>query len=82
MAKSGVPMPDYSIAQAERPLVETRGRGGRRRERDDYLRTRGEASLYEVSMEARKNLLQQLLSGLSVAVRTAADLANLIPILS
>ena len=42
---------------------------------DELLfRARGEARLYEVSTEARKTLMQQLLGGLGVAVRRAADL--------
>jgi serine protease SohB len=41
---------------------------------DELLfRARGEASLYEVSMEARKTLLQQILGGLGIAARSAAD---------
>jgi serine protease SohB len=43
---------------------------------DDWLfRARENARLYEVTTEARKNLLQQLLSGLGVAARRAADWA-------
>ena len=42
---------------------------------DELLfRARDEARLYEVSTEARKTLLQQLLGGLGVAARRAADL--------
>ena len=41
---------------------------------DDWLfRARESARLYEVTTEARKTLLQQLLSGLGVAARRAAD---------
>jgi serine protease SohB len=41
---------------------------------DELLfRARGEARLYEVSTEARKTLLQQLLGGLGFAARRAAD---------
>jgi serine protease SohB len=41
---------------------------------DELLfRARDEARLYEVTTEARKNLLQQLLSGLGVAMQRAAD---------
>jgi len=41
---------------------------------DELLfRARDEARLYEVTTEARKNLLQQLLSGLGVAAQGAAD---------
>jgi len=41
---------------------------------DELLfRARDEARLYEVTTEARKNLLQQLLSGLGVAAQSAAD---------
>jgi serine protease SohB len=41
---------------------------------DELLfRARGEARLYEVSTEARKTLLQQLLGGLGVAARRVAD---------
>ena len=43
---------------------------------DEYLfRARDSARLYEVSTEARKTLLQQLLSGIGVAARAAADFA-------
>jgi serine protease SohB len=42
---------------------------------DDLLfRARDGARLYEVSTEARKTLLQQLLSGFGAAAQTAADL--------
>jgi hypothetical protein len=42
---------------------------------DELLfRARDYARLYEVSTEARKNLLQQMLSGFGVAARRAADL--------
>ena len=42
---------------------------------DDLLfRARDGARLYEVSTEARKTLLQQLLSGVGAATQTAADL--------
>ncbi len=42
---------------------------------DEYLfRARDSARLYEVKTEARKNLLQQLLSGLGVAARGAASI--------
>jgi serine protease SohB len=41
---------------------------------DELLfRARGEARLYEVSTEARKTLLQQILGGLGAVVRRAAD---------
>ena len=41
---------------------------------DELLfRARDKARLYEVTTEARKNLLQQLLSGLGIAVQGAAD---------
>jgi len=41
---------------------------------DELLfRARESMRLYEVSMEARKNLLQQFLSGLGVAAQSAAD---------
>jgi serine protease SohB len=41
---------------------------------DEFLfRARESARLYEVTTEARKNLLQQLLSGLGVAARSVAD---------
>src|SRR5271157_1744764 len=41
---------------------------------DELLfRARDSMRLYEVSMEARKNLLQQFLSGLGVAAQSAAD---------
>ncbi len=41
---------------------------------DELLfRARESARLYEVSVEARKNLLQQLLSGFGAAARSAAD---------
>ena len=44
---------------------------------DELLfRARDGARLYEVSTEARKTLLQQLLSGLGVAVEKAADLVT------
>ena len=44
---------------------------------DELLfRARDSARLYEVSTEARKTLLQQLLSGLGVAVEKAADLVT------
>jgi serine protease SohB len=43
---------------------------------DELLfRARDEARLYEVTTEARKNLLQQLLSGLGIAAQKAADFA-------
>ena len=43
---------------------------------DEFLfRARESARLYEVTTEARKNLLQQLLSGLGVAAQSAADFA-------
>jgi serine protease SohB len=43
---------------------------------EDWLfRARETARLYEVTTEARKTLLQQLLSGLGVAARRAADFA-------
>jgi serine protease SohB len=43
---------------------------------DDYLfRARESARLFEVSTEARKTLLQQILSGVGVAARRAADFA-------
>jgi serine protease SohB len=43
---------------------------------DDWLfRARDSARLYEVTTEARKTLLQQLLGGLGVAARRAADFA-------
>ncbi len=43
---------------------------------DDWLfRARESARLYEVTTEARKTLLQQLMSGLGVAARRAADFA-------
>src|SRR5271157_175927 len=42
---------------------------------DELLfRARESARLYEVTTEARKNLLQQLLSGLGVAARSAAEI--------
>ena len=41
---------------------------------DELLfRARGEARLFEVTTEARKNLLQQILSGLGVALEKAAE---------
>jgi serine protease SohB len=41
---------------------------------DDYLfRARDSARLFEVSTEARKTLMQQLLSGVGVAARSAVD---------
>jgi hypothetical protein len=41
---------------------------------DDLLfRARDRARLYEVSTEARKTLLQQLLSGIGGAAQSAAD---------
>jgi serine protease SohB len=43
---------------------------------DDYLfRARESARLFEVSTEARKTLIQQILSGVGVAARRAADFA-------
>ena len=43
---------------------------------DDFLfRARESARLFEVSTEARKTLLQQILSGVGVAARRAADFA-------
>ncbi len=43
---------------------------------DEYLfRARDAARLYEVSTEARKTLVQQLLSGIGVVARKAADFA-------
>ena len=42
---------------------------------DELLfRARESARLYEVTTEVRKNLLQQLLSGLGVAARSAAEI--------
>ncbi len=41
---------------------------------DDYLfRARESARLYEVSTEARKTLMQQILSGIGIGARSAAD---------
>ncbi len=40
-----------------------------------FFRARETARLYEVTTEARKNLLQQLLSGLGIAAQRAADFA-------
>ncbi len=46
---------------------------------DEFLfRARDSARLYEVTTEARKNLLQQLLSGLGIAARSAFDLIGLL----
>ena len=43
---------------------------------DDYLfRARESARLFEVTTEARKTLLQQLLGGVGIAARKAADFA-------
>ena len=43
---------------------------------DDLLyRLRGEAKLYEIALEARKSLLQQILGGFGFATRTVVELA-------
>jgi serine protease SohB len=48
---------------------------------DELLfRARETARLYEVSMEARKNLLQQILSGLGVAAQKAMDAAGIVAV--
>ena len=48
---------------------------------DELLfRARDSARLYEVSTEARKNLLQQLMSGLGAAARKAADAAGILAV--
>jgi len=46
---------------------------------DEFLfRARDSARVYEVTSQARKNLLQQLLSGLGIAARSAFDLIVLL----